>query len=274
MVGSSGGKMIVQSGKWPCGVCGKGVQANSVQCTLCIKWIHKRCSGVCGDLSLVADGFRCKRFDGTIQEADLAGDIVVDGKTYGCVKRFCYMEDNLDGDGEADLAAIARIRNGWMKFRELLPFLTSRAPLLEMKGRVYASCVRSSMTYGSETRPLLADVVLKWMCGVSMKDRWTSEELRKLVGLEPITTVIRSGRLRCYGHVMRKSEEDLVKKCMEHRVEGRRPVRRPRRTWLESVEADTTELEIDREDVHDRKKWRRNAMTNNSNPIGKRTINQ
>ena len=35
MVGSSGGKMIVNSGKWPCGVCGKGVQANSIQCTVC-----------------------------------------------------------------------------------------------------------------------------------------------------------------------------------------------------------------------------------------------
>ena len=34
MVGSSGGKMIVNSGKRPCGVCGKGVQANSVQCTV------------------------------------------------------------------------------------------------------------------------------------------------------------------------------------------------------------------------------------------------
>ena len=37
MVGSSGGKMIVNSGKWPCGVCGKGVQANYVQCTVCKK---------------------------------------------------------------------------------------------------------------------------------------------------------------------------------------------------------------------------------------------
>ena len=35
MVGSSGGNMIVNSGKWPCGVCGKGVQANSVPCTVC-----------------------------------------------------------------------------------------------------------------------------------------------------------------------------------------------------------------------------------------------
>ena len=38
-------------------------------------------------------------------------------------------------------------------------------PPLEMKGRVYASCVRSSMTYGSETRPLLVDVGLKFERG-------------------------------------------------------------------------------------------------------------
>ena len=56
---------------------------------------------------------------------------------YKFVKSFCYLGDTLDGDGGADLAATARIRNGWMKFRELLPFLTSRAPPpLEMKGRV------------------------------------------------------------------------------------------------------------------------------------------
>ena len=40
MVRSSGGKIIVNSGKWPCGVCGKGVQTNSVQCTVCTKWIQ------------------------------------------------------------------------------------------------------------------------------------------------------------------------------------------------------------------------------------------
>ena len=101
-----------------------------------------------------------------------------------------------------------------MKFRELLPFLTSRAHPLEMKGQVYASCVRSSMTYRSENRPMLVDVGLKferpemqmirWMCGISLKDRRTNEELRRPVGVEPITTFIRGGRLRWYGHVMRK----------------------------------------------------------------------
>ena len=141
---------------------------------------------------------------------------MVDGDTYGCVNSFCYLLHTLDGDGGVDLAASARIRNGWMKFWDILPFLTTRALPLEMKSQVYASCVRSSMTYGSETRPSQAHVSLKfkredmqmirWMCGVSMKDRRTSEELRKLVGVQPITTVIRSGWLKWYRHVMRKCD--------------------------------------------------------------------
>ena len=80
--------------------------------------------------------------------------------------------------------------------------------------------------------------------------------------------------LRWYGHVMRKGDEDWVKKCMEFRVECRRPVGRPRRTWLESIEADMAELEIDKEDDHARKKWRENVMKRMSNPIGKWTVNR
>ena len=41
---------------------------------------------------------------------------------------------------------------------------------------------------------------------------------------------------------------------MEFSVEGRRPVGSQRRTCLESVKADMAEYEIDKEDVHDRKK--------------------
>ena len=108
--------------------------------------------------------------------------------------------------------------------------------------------------------------MIRWMCGISLKDRRTNEELRRLV--EPITTFIRSGRLRRYGQVMRKG--------MEYRVEGRRPVERPSKTWRESLEADMAKLEIDKEDVHDRSIWRRNVngMKRKSNPIGKRTIHQ
>ena len=43
------------------------------------KRIHKWCSGVRDNVSLVADGFRCRRCEGTIQEADLAEDLMLDG---------------------------------------------------------------------------------------------------------------------------------------------------------------------------------------------------
>ena len=66
-----------------------------------------------------------------------------------------------------------------------------REPPIEMKGRVYASCVISSMIYGSETRLLLADVeliferaelqMIRWMCGVSMKDDHDRKKLRRNV---------------------------------------------------------------------------------------------
>ena len=72
-------------------------------------------------------GFRCRRCDRTIQEVHLAEDLMVDGETYEYVKSFCYLADTLYGDGGADFAATVRIRNGWMKFREFFPFLTSRA---------------------------------------------------------------------------------------------------------------------------------------------------
>ena len=65
-----------------------------------------------------------------------------------------------------------------------------------------------------------------------------------------------------------------MKKCMEFSVEGRRPVARPRMTWYGSVEADMEELEIYKEDVHDRKKWNGHVMKRKTNPIGKWTINR
>ena len=53
------------------------MQANIVKCTVCKRRIHKQYSGVRGKLSLVVYGFRCKRYDGTIQKADLSNDRII-----------------------------------------------------------------------------------------------------------------------------------------------------------------------------------------------------
>ena len=45
-----GSNQRLKSGKWPCGVCRKGVCKNSIFCISGKHWIHKRCSGSKGSL--------------------------------------------------------------------------------------------------------------------------------------------------------------------------------------------------------------------------------
>ena len=70
------------------------------------------------------------------------------------VDKFCYLGDMLSMDGYADVAVEARIRIGWNKFKQLVPLLTNRDMSLIKRGRLYSSCVRSSMLHGSETWPV------------------------------------------------------------------------------------------------------------------------
>ena len=48
--------------------------------------------------------------------------------------------------------------------------------------------------------------MIRWMCGVSLADRLSSEELRRRVRVEGIGTVLRKHRLTgfAFGHVERK----------------------------------------------------------------------
>jgi len=73
------------------------------------------------------------------------------------VDKFCYLGDMLSVDGDADAAVEARIRIGWNKFRQLVPLLTNRDISLVRRGRLYSSCVQSSMLHGSETWPVMKE---------------------------------------------------------------------------------------------------------------------
>jgi len=72
--------------------------------------------------------------------------------------------------------------------------------------------------------------MVRWMCGIKLKDRLPSKELRERLGVDDIALILQQNRLRWYRHVLRKDDDDLVKKCMEYEVEGSRPRGRPKRT--------------------------------------------
>jgi len=60
------------------------------------------------------------------------------------VDKFCYLGDMLSVDGDADAAAEARIRIGWIKFRQFVSLLTNKDVSLIMRERLYSSCVQNS----------------------------------------------------------------------------------------------------------------------------------
>jgi len=80
--------------------------------------------------------------------------------------------------------------------------------------------------------------MVKWMCGVKLQDRASSKGLRERLGLDDIILVLQQTRLRWYGPVLQKEDNDWVKKWMEYEVEGVRPRGRPKKTWREIVEKD------------------------------------
>ena len=82
-----------------------------------------------------------------------------------------------------------------------------------------------------------------------------SKELRERLGIDDIALVLQQNRLRWYGHVLRKEDDDWVKKCMECEVEG--PRARPKRTWREVVKEDCQAYKLNTEDAMDRSKWRK-----------------
>jgi len=84
------------------------------------------------------------------------------------------------------------------------------------------------------------------------------------LGLDDIISVLQQNRLRWYGHVLQKEDNDWVKKCMEYEVEGAMPRGRPKKMWREIVEKDCKARGLNREDTMDCTRWRKQIrMINN-----------
>ena len=81
-------------------------------------------------------------------------------------------------------------------------------------------------------------MMVRWMCGVSPKDRKRSEILYSLLGVQNVAEMVRRGRLRWFGHVERRNGDDWVSACRNVVVAGVRCAGRGRKTcreWLGPV---------------------------------------
>ena len=95
------------------------------------------------------------------------------------------------------------------------------------------------------------------MSRVRWQDRITNEEVRRRCGVENLEHRLRKMRLRWFGHVKRRDENNILRRVIELEVEGRRPVGRTKKTWSKVVEENMRKLNITKDIAEDRQqRWR------------------
>ena len=96
---------------------------------------------------------------------------------------------------------------------------------MKLKGKVYRTVVRPAMLYGAEswatTKRQESGIevnemrMLRWMCGVTRKDKIRNEHIRGMTKVVQASRKITERRLKWYGHVMRMEEDHVVRRAGE-----------------------------------------------------------
>jgi len=99
------------------------------------------------------------------------------------------------------------------------------------------------------------------LCGAYLtKPIRQSEELNDLYSSPNIVWVMKSRIMRWAGHVTRMGEERGVYRVLVGKPEGRRPLGRPRRRWVDNIRTDLHEVGCGYMDwiglAQDRNRWR------------------
>ena len=112
--------------------------------------------------------------------------------------------------------------------------LVNQSIPLRERAKVYCACVRPVLLYAAETWPLTEKLegllascdqkMLRYMARVRWQDRVTNDEVRERCGVEDLRVRIRRTRLRWFGHVKRREENNTLRRVYDLEVGGRRPV--------------------------------------------------
>ena len=153
--------------------------------------------------------------------------------------------------------------NGW---RRLSGVICDRRSPARVKEKVYSSVVRLAMVYGLETVAVTKKQVkkmevaetkmLRFAMGVTRKDKIRNEYHRGTVKVEGLGIKMREGRLRWYGHVMRRYQEYVGRRVIKTELPGKRKRGRPKRKFLDVVKRDRREIGARETDVENRTVWR------------------
>ena len=97
--------------------------------------------------------------------------------------------------------------------------------------------------------------MLRWIQGISLKDHVRSEEIRKRRNVMPIVDQVTKRRLSWYGHIKRRTPEDMTITVLDMEIPGKRSRGRPRIRWMDNIRRDMRLHGLDDQMTEDRKVW-------------------
>ena len=182
------------------------------------------------------------------------------------VKKFKYLGSTVQESGGCEREVEKRVQAGWNGWRRVSEVICDRRLSARVKGKVYSSVVRPAMVYGLETVAVTKKQVeemevaemkmLRFAMAVTSKDKIRNEHIRSTVKVERLGMKMREGRLKLYGHVMKRDQEYVGRKMMEMELPGKRKRGRPKRRFLDVVKEDMEEVGAKETDIENRKMWR------------------
>ena len=86
--------------------------------------------------------------------------------------------------------------------------------------------------------------MVRVMCGVQLKDIKISMNL-----WEVIDQLAMANSVRCYGHVLRREDDHVLRKALDFEVDGQMKKGRSKRTWKKQIEVESVKVGLRREDA-------------------------
>jgi len=109
MIGGEWQKVMQKAVRWPCGVCGRGIGNNSIQCTSCQKLVHRKCSGIKGSMYKVMKMFVYRGCVSPVTDTGCASVDIGVNANLKLVHKFCSLGDMLSVDRHSDAAVETKI---------------------------------------------------------------------------------------------------------------------------------------------------------------------
>ena len=190
-----------------------------------------------------------------------------DGTVLKQSNEFRYLGSILTEEGGTEKAVRQRVKEAWQKWREVTGVVLDKKMPLKLRMKIYKTVVRPVLLYGAETWSLKRKEecllertemrMVRWIAGISLLERRESQDIRRMCGICNIIEKAREARLRYYGHVMRREEEEPISRAKSMPVIGRRSVGRQRIRWMDVIKRDMVEVGLEEGDARDRKRWRK-----------------